>query len=81
MSKPVLRIEYCSPCGYLPRATWQAQELLQVFAPSIDHLELVPGDKGCYEVSLGDSVVFSKNAEQRFPEIADLKERLLALVG
>jgi selenoprotein W-related protein len=81
LGKPVLRIEYCVPCGYLPRATWQAQELLQTFAESLDHLELVPGTKGCYEVTLDDSVVFSKNSEQRFPETSELKESVLSLVG
>ena len=28
MSKPVLQIEYCTSCNYLPRALWIAAELL-----------------------------------------------------
>ena len=80
MTKPVLRIEYCVPCSYLPRAVWQAQELLAVLAPSVSALELVPAAGGRYRVSLGETELFSKEDEGRFPEPEELLKKAFAVI-
>jgi len=80
MTKPVLRIEYCVPCSYLARATWQAQELLAALAPSLAALELVPSSGGRFRVSLGDAELFSKEIEGRFPETDELLKKAFALL-
>ncbi len=69
---PVLTIEYCAPCNYLPRTLWHAQELLASLATSVSALRLVPADNGRYTVTLGTTELFSKEKEGRFPEVAEL---------
>lgn len=75
---PVLTIEYCSPCNYLPRALWHAQELLTCLATTVSALRLVPADKGRYTVTLGARELFSKQKEGRFPEASELLKLALA---
>ena len=45
-----VEIEYCARCGFLPRATWLAQELLNTFSLELRELALVPGQGGILEV-------------------------------
>ena len=80
-NKPALTIEYCVPCGYLPRATWLAQELMAPFAESVSGITLVPGVKGVFDVKVNNEVVFSTRAEKRFPEIEELIRSIEARTG
>jgi selenoprotein W-related protein len=81
-SKPSITIEYCVPCGYAPRATWTAQELLAPFADSISGLNLVPGDHGVFDIRVNDELVYSTKANNWvFPEIKDLVEAISKYTG
>jgi selenoprotein W-related protein len=81
-TKPTITIEYCVPCGYAPRATWMAQELLAPFSDSISGLTLIPGDHGVFDVLVGDTLVYSTQANHGvFPEIPFLVEEISKVTG
>jgi selenoprotein W-related protein len=73
---PRLEIEYCTQCRWLMRAGWTAQELLTTFVDELGEVALVPGKGGVFEVRLDGETVWSRAAERRFPEMAELKQRL-----
>ena len=68
-----VEIVYCPQCKWLPRATWMAQELLSTFEAELGELTLKPGPAGVFEVRAGGEIVWSRKAEGRFPDIAELK--------
>jgi selenoprotein W-related protein len=45
-----------------------ADTILGEFQEHLSGIELVPGSKGVFEVSLDDDLVFSKKEQRRFPE-------------
>jgi selenoprotein W-related protein len=45
-----------------------ADTILGEFQDRLSTIELVPGSKGAFEVSIDDDLVFSKKAVRRFPE-------------
>jgi selenoprotein W-related protein len=69
-------IEYCTQCRWLLRAAWMAQELLTTFEKEIEELTLKPGTGGVFDVSANETLVWSRKAEGRFPEITELKQRV-----
>lgn len=69
-------IRYCTQCRWLLRAAWMAQELLTTFEAEIAELTLAPGVGGIFEVWTGESLVWSRKNEGRFPEITELKQRV-----
>lgn len=71
---PRLEIEYCRQCRWLLRAAWMAQELLTTFESEIGGVTLVPGTGGVFEVRVGDTVIWSRAEQGRFPEIKELKQ-------
>lgn len=71
-----VEIVYCSQCRWLLRAAWMAQELLSTFEDEIAELALRPGTGGVFEVHADGALVWSRKAEGRFPEIAELKQRV-----
>jgi selenoprotein W-related protein len=73
---PRLEIEYCTQCRWLMRAGWTAQELLTTFVDELAEVALVPGKGGIFEVRLDGDTIWSRAAERRFPEMAELKQRL-----
>jgi selenoprotein W-related protein len=73
---PRLEIEYCTQCRWLMRAGWTAQELLATFVDELAEVALVPGKGGVFEVRLDGETLWSRKAEHRFPEMAELKQRL-----
>jgi selenoprotein W-related protein len=75
--RPRVEIEYCTRCRWLLRAGWLAQELLSTFEEELDAVTLVPNrEGGVFEVRLGAETIFSRAAEGRFPEAAELKRRV-----
>lgn len=78
--KPGVAIEYCRQCRWLLRAAWMAQELLATFEDEVGGVTLIPGTGGVFTVSVGDcgrgAVVWSRRDEGRFPDIAELKQRV-----
>jgi selenoprotein W-related protein len=76
MRSPRLEIEYCTQCRWLMRAGWTAQELLTTFVDELKEVALVPGKGGIFEVRLDGETLWSRKDERRFPEMAELKQRL-----
>lgn len=74
--KPGVAIEYCRQCRWLLRAAWMAQEILSTFEDEVGGVTLVPGTGGVFNVSVGGAVVWSRKDEGRFPDIAELKQRV-----
>jgi selenoprotein W-related protein len=58
------------------RAAWVAQELLTTFEGELAEVALVPGTGGVFEVRVDGQTVWSREAEGRFPELKDLKQRI-----
>jgi selenoprotein W-related protein len=73
MPVPCASIRYCPRCGWLLRAAWLAQELLQTFAGELA-VTLAPADAGVFEVELDGERLFSRAAQGRFPEARELKQ-------
>jgi selenoprotein W-related protein len=78
---PRVEIEYCTGCRFLLRAAWLAQELLTTFEAELGEVALKPGNGGVFEVRLGDTVVWNRKTEGRFPETKELKRRLRDIIA
>lgn len=74
MAKARIEIEYCTQCRWLARAAWTAQELLTTFADELGEVALIPGSGGVFDVRVGGETVWSRKAQGRFAEIAELKQ-------
>lgn len=68
-----VEIEYCTRCGFLARATWTAQELLDSFGAQLCSVKLVPGARGIFEVRLDGEVLASRRMDGVYPEPLALK--------
>lgn len=69
-------IKYCPKCGWLLRASWMAQELLNTFGNEISELSLVPSETGVFEVEVESELVWSRTRDNGFPQIKELKKRV-----
>jgi selenoprotein W-related protein len=74
MAKARIEIEYCAQCRWLARAAWTAQELLATFADELGEVALIPGSGGVFDVRIDGKTVWSRKAQGRFAEIAELKQ-------
>lgn len=75
-TKGRIEIEYCTQCRWLLRAAWMAQELLTTFEDELGGVTLVPGTGGIFEVRSDHHLIWSRKQEGRFPDIAELKQRV-----
>jgi selenoprotein W-related protein len=71
-----IEIEYCRLCRWMLRAAWTAQELLQTFEDEIAEVALKPGTGGVFIVTVDGATLWSRKEEGRFPDIAELKQRV-----
>jgi selenoprotein W-related protein len=78
---PRVEIEFCTQCRWLLRAAWTAQELLTTFQDEIGEVALIPGTGGVFEVRVEGQVIWSRKGEGRFPELAELKQRLRDVIA
>lgn len=79
---PRLEIEYCRQCRWMLRAAWLAQELLVTFEEELGGITLVPGIGGVFVVRAeSGEVLWSRKEEGRFPEAAEMKQRVRDLVA
>ena len=69
-----IRIQYCSQCRFVLRATWLAQELLFTFGETLKEVALEPGKEGVFSISLDGEIIFDRSVERRFPESKELKQ-------
>lgn len=58
-----------------------AGKILERFKDRVGSLELIPSDGGCFELTVGDKLVFSKLKEGRFPDEAWAVGAVGALLG
>ncbi len=72
--KPVVKIEFCTQCQWLPRASWMAQELLGTLESELGGVTLVPGSGGTFDIYLGEELIYSRKEQGRFPESKELKQ-------
>ncbi len=56
-------------------------KLLEYYKHDIEQMQLVPASGGKFEVTVDDSLVFSKLATDRFPEYGEVKDAIEALVA
>ena len=75
-AKPHIEIVYCTQCRWLLRAAWMAQELLTTFENDLGGVSLTPGQGGVFDIRCGGATLWSRNAEGRFPDIKELKQRV-----
>lgn len=54
-------IEYCVPCGFLPRALDVERALLEEFGRDLGTVTLEPGHEGVFEIRVDDEVVWDKS--------------------
>lgn len=79
---PTVEIEYCRQCRWMLRAAWLAQELLSTFEDELGGVALVPGTGGVFVVRTGNGeVLWSRKEQGRFPEAAEIKQRLRDLIA
>jgi selenoprotein W-related protein len=69
-----VEIVYCTQCRWLLRAAWTAQELLTTFESELGEVALRPGTGGVFEVRIGEEVLWSREAQGRFPDLRELKQ-------
>jgi selenoprotein W-related protein len=74
MAKPAIQIRYCTQCRWMLRAAWMAQELLTTFEQDIDSVALAPGAGGVFDITVGGSLIWSRQDAGRFPDIKELKQ-------
>lgn len=58
-----VEIEYCVPCGMLPRAQDLQEAILEEFGERVDSVALVTGDAGVFKVHVDGDEVFDKEDE------------------
>ncbi|MYA78802.1 MAG: SelT/SelW/SelH family protein [Gemmatimonadetes bacterium] len=58
-----------------------AVKLLEYYKHDIEQLQLVPSKGGRFEVTVDDSLIFSKLANDRFPEYAEVKDAIEASIA
>jgi selenoprotein W-related protein len=81
LKSPRIEIEFCTQCRWLLRAGWTAQELLTTFQDEIGEVALIPGTGGVFEVRVDGTIIWSRKAEGRFPELKELKQRLRDVIA
>ncbi|MFO1417082.1 MAG: SelT/SelW/SelH family protein [Methylotetracoccus sp.] len=79
--KPTVEIVYCTQCRWLLRAAWLAQELLTTFEQELGGVSLIPGTGGIFTVRCGDSILWDRKSEGRFPEAKELKQLVRDLIA
>ena len=66
-------IEYCVPCHFEKQAVRLAEEIKDQFSGRISNVILEPTQSiGCYEISLGKELVFSKKNSGRLPHPGEI---------
>lgn len=79
--KHTVSIEYCVPCDYSQQALAAVEALVRDYQHLIDRLELVMGSKGTFDVTVDDTVIFSKAEQKRFPEDGEVLELFEKAMG
>ena len=71
-------IEYCVPCHFEKQAVQLAEEIKDQFSGRVSQVILEPTQSiGCYEISLGENLVFSKKNSGRLPHLGEIVQLIL----
>lgn len=60
MSETTVEIQYCVPCGHLPRAQDVQKSILERFGQKLDGVKLKTGDGGVFKVRVDGEEIYSK---------------------
>lgn len=78
-TKPTVQIEYCVPCGHLPRAMDVQRSILERFGERVEGVKLKTGANGVFVISVGDEVVYRKPDEFELDAVlAEIERRARA---
>lgn len=55
-----IEIQYCVPCGHLPRAQGLQEAILETFGLDVDSVTLKTGDGGVFTVHVDGEKIFDK---------------------
>jgi selenoprotein W-related protein len=76
LTKPSIRIAYCTQCSWLLRSAWMAQELLSTFSTELGEVTLVPGTGGIFEIHLDGELIWERKRDGGFPDTRVLKQKV-----
>jgi selenoprotein W-related protein len=80
--KPTITIEYCPKCGWMMKAAYMAQEILNTFTDDIHGVLIQPSEiNGRYNIRIDDIKIFDRKEAGRFPEIKELKQLVRDVVN
>ena len=74
VSREKVRIVFCQPCGFFPQARDLKREIERSFPGT--EVEVEDGDRGIFDVYIGDKLVFSRYKEMRFPEPSEIAKAM-----
>ena len=72
-----IEIEYCVPCGHLPRAQDVQEQILEEFGRDVDGVRLKTGDGGTFIVRVDGEPVYDKSEDGGF-DIEDVHDAIRA---
>ncbi len=75
-NRPTVQIEYCVPCGHLPRAMDVQKSILERFGQRVEGVKLKTGAGGVFVISVDDQVIYSKPAEFQLDGVLSEIERM-----
>lgn len=73
MPEATVEIQYCVPCGHLPRAIDIQKSILEHFGRKIDGVKLKTGGDGIFTIAVNGEQVYEKSQEF---DIDDLLARI-----
>ena len=73
-----VEIRFCSMCGYGPKALNLAGLVLEKFKRKLAAVTLVPDSGGCFEVTAGGELIYSKLATDEFPDEQTVLDDIVA---
>lgn len=76
-----ISIEYCVPCDYSSQLIAITDELVRDYQHVIDHLDLIMGTKGKFDVKVDDNLIFSKAEQKRLPEKGEILSLFQDAIG
>lgn len=73
-----ITVEYCAECGYYPRVGWLLGEVMADIQHDVKRVTIIPSGGGRHEWKVNGDLVFSKAAEDRHPDVDELKALIYA---
>ena len=72
-----IHLRYCSAWNYEPKAVSLTAKILMQYKQQISSLELQPDKGGCFELTAGEELIYSKLETKEFPD----EEQMIAEIG